>query len=922
MANLKVAVVSILLLLSLASNATDKEIGKFWRAKKVTVDQVKVKRGQAFFKNQLIETTASSSAKAEITTIDDTRYILYKNSSIIFEDLNFSNGKCEGLKVTLNRGKLRTTSGKCGHGKTEVATTIASAYSLGTDYELIFIPKDVSVEGYEGIKSGFYQKVNSGQVRVGNDIGSLIINPGEVGFVASIDDMPMIIETPDFLINIDTPKEEAHQLDHDKVVNVLSVLFDVENFSLEHARAADLNKDGIVDESDMELAKEQLFSKGRAPQLFLRNTYTDWIAEGSKGNYGFIKTFFDNGNSNVSYSLEGKDAELFEIDSQTGEISVIGDIVYDEHYEPYGANADARLEFSVVADDGISSDSADIVIKIDDDRDYSTAALASLDSTSLLDDFNIQAQVIGPNHSNDVSTQGVVYDNCNESKCESFLIIDAFGKIEKSSYSRESFYDTYDSYSLDNSTITWGSWDSFWLEIDDGGRSVNVNVNGNRLVYIVEDEPNNTLALPITGILDYHVVDRSPVMLFMGARGTLDYADLAIDFATNNITAQFTITSDYGITTTSDEVIATLIPETGQFFGQTGNMSFQDYSSEGNILDYQYLYNVYDWLDPGVFPTGGVIISGTMMGNDGHHIGLTYGMAIDFGGSNDLALGSVLFANVDTKIDKTYAFAANIIDNNMGYVENVAWSQAEKAENLIDDGSDGKQTFGKTYDLKTGAIKDFYIDDFKYEPWNSNTESADLEAILDHGHYMTKSGTAINWGSWADVLENDTFDDSMDTFDGRVNFIFEERANESSVMTLPMTGVINYDVVQKSGVMIQDTTTSNWLNNGNLDEATLNIDFSNNSVKAQFSITDNTNTQIISDLIEGELNLYDGAISGSSGGFTSEDWLSPMPFEQGNGIFSGAMMGDNGSNVGLVYTVELGMGDKIGSGVVVFEAVP
>jgi len=203
--------ITILLLTSSFSAIANEEIGNFWRAKKTTVDTQTAKRGDSFKLNQLIETGKSSRAKAEVLTIDDSRYILYKNSSIIFEDLKLSGGKCEGLKVTLNQGKLRGTSGKCGHGKTEIVTTVASAFAWGTDYEMVFIPEDNKPQGYENTPTGFYQKVNEGKVLVKNSFGSLLVNPGEVGYVASLTDAPVVIEAPAFFTNTSKSKKKDNK---------------------------------------------------------------------------------------------------------------------------------------------------------------------------------------------------------------------------------------------------------------------------------------------------------------------------------------------------------------------------------------------------------------------------------------------------------------------------------------------------------------------------------------------------------------------------------------------------------------------------------------------------------------------------------------------------------------------------------------
>jgi len=202
---LKILFISISIFLTSTPSISADEIGSFWRAKKTTVDNNKAKVGDVFKINQLISTGKSSRAKAEITTVDNSRYILYKNSSIKFEELDMSGSICNGMKVTLTQGKIRGTSGSCGHGKTEIKTAVAAAFAWGTDYEMMFLPEGKKIPGYENIEPGFYQKVNEGKVMVSNDSGSLLIHPGEAGFVSVSGVAPTIIPLPDFFTNTKKP---------------------------------------------------------------------------------------------------------------------------------------------------------------------------------------------------------------------------------------------------------------------------------------------------------------------------------------------------------------------------------------------------------------------------------------------------------------------------------------------------------------------------------------------------------------------------------------------------------------------------------------------------------------------------------------------------------------------------------------------
>ena len=213
---LKPLLISLSILLSPLPAFSADEVGSFWRAKKTTVDNKKARVGDIFKINQLIKTGRSSRSKAEITTKDNSRYILYKNSSIKFEEFNMNGSACDGMKVSLSQGKMRGTSGACGDGKTEIKTAVAAAFAWGTDYEMVFVPEGKKIEGYENVKAGFYQKVNEGKVMVENPMGSLLVNPGEAGFVSTTGAAPVIVPLPDFFTNTKKPTPKKKKKVKDK----------------------------------------------------------------------------------------------------------------------------------------------------------------------------------------------------------------------------------------------------------------------------------------------------------------------------------------------------------------------------------------------------------------------------------------------------------------------------------------------------------------------------------------------------------------------------------------------------------------------------------------------------------------------------------------------------------------------------------
>jgi len=206
-----------LLSITLPSVYAQEDIGKFLTAKFTDIINTsdasrKAKRKGGVELNETIKTKDSVLSVAELWTIDDSRFSLDPNSSLTFTELDVSESGCTGMKATLAYGKFRGSSGKCS-GKTEIKTHIASAYAWGTDYEIVYIPKGKIMAGYEKLKPGLYEKVNEGKVLIKNDAGSLMVGPGEVGYVGSSDIAPVIIPMPDFFTvanrNTGKPKSKS-----------------------------------------------------------------------------------------------------------------------------------------------------------------------------------------------------------------------------------------------------------------------------------------------------------------------------------------------------------------------------------------------------------------------------------------------------------------------------------------------------------------------------------------------------------------------------------------------------------------------------------------------------------------------------------------------------------------------------------------
>jgi len=358
-------------------------------------------------------------------------------------------------------------------------------------------------------------------------------------------------------------------------------------------------------------------------------------------------------NSTITYSLSGTGVENFTIDPTTGQISVASSasIDYESDYDPVD-RVEPVYNLTITATDEYNAfDTEDIWIDVDDLRGDLTPSFVSLyngvDSAG--------SEYVG------MFTLGPFPDTSISSKPAEVIVDPIFtdGLITKINYYSNyptttligyslKVADTYDrtgSYELDNSTVYWDYWNnSTFTEISDGVSTTMPELS----LTILEDNPNDSLSLPTVGVLNYEIAEASPVMYGVCITcndavtyGTLNSADLYINFYDNNIGAQFTVTSPTGTVTTSDFITAVLIQQTGQFFGQTGLMNFNKFSEANNTLEYDF--NDFESV---TLNEGNAVMQGTMMGNSGSHVGVVYGISVS-DNIDDVAIGAVLFAAIE-----------------------------------------------------------------------------------------------------------------------------------------------------------------------------------------------------------------------------------------------------------------------------------
>ena len=676
----------------------------------------------------------------------------------------------------------------------------------------------------------------------------------------------------------------------------------------------------VINDSDSATVTVTVNPINDAPYLEY-GQYDSSVLEGStSGNLVQAVATDVDANSTITYSLSGTGVENFTIDPTTGQISVVSSasIDYESDYDPVD-RIEPVYSLTITATDEYNAfDTVDLWIDVDDLRGDLTPSFINLWFSDNENNDNVGTLVVGP-----FTTNGTAPDTTADSIFTDGVITkinyyDSASNLIAYSLKVADTYDRSGEYELANSTVYWDFWNkSTFTEIENG---VTTTLPEPSLT-ILEDNPNDLLSLPTVGVLNYDVVDASPVMYGVCITcndavtyGYLNSADLYINFYSNNIGAQFTVESPTGVITTSDFITATLIQQTGQFFGQTGLMNFVEFVADNNTLEYESIDNGLG--------DGDAFMQGTMMGNSGSHVGVVYGVSDAAG---NLGIGAVLFAaieNINLNITEvssegylTQNSGSSILTRNISDIGDLDFDYAK------DQTTDALISLGGTD--SDGSIWDM-------QAYDVATSQIGVDGVDDHGSYSTSSNTTIDWGIWSAALDTSYNADgsiaSTDILDGQIH-IFEDRRDTLTDMSLPTTGTINYDIADQSVVVIKDTVTGDWLSNGTLDSADMNINFATNAVDTQFVITDDTNTQITSDLITGMLDPTSGLIIGQSGGFNyaGDDGIewehTPNPaLSQGDGAFIGNMMGDNGSHAGIVYQVELGNDSKIGSGVVIFEA--
>lgn len=122
----------------------------------------------------------------------------------------------EKVRYRLEQGGFRAVTGAIGrtHKKNYVIETpIAHMGVRGTDHETYYFPVSGPSDG-EGAKPGAYNKVNTGRTFIRTGAGEVEVEPNQVGFVASANDVPVILPTvPGFFNRSIAPRNARPAVD-------------------------------------------------------------------------------------------------------------------------------------------------------------------------------------------------------------------------------------------------------------------------------------------------------------------------------------------------------------------------------------------------------------------------------------------------------------------------------------------------------------------------------------------------------------------------------------------------------------------------------------------------------------------------------------------------------------------------------------
>jgi hypothetical protein len=160
----------------------------------------------------------ATGAMAQLKMGDGAIVIVVPESRVTVAEFRYAGVEdgTEKVRYRLEQGGFRAVTGASGrtHKKNYIIETpIAHMGVRGTDHETYYFPVTGPVGG-EGAKPGAYNKVNTGKTFIRTGAGEVEIEPNQVGFVASANDVPVILPSvPGFFNRTIAPRNARPAVD-------------------------------------------------------------------------------------------------------------------------------------------------------------------------------------------------------------------------------------------------------------------------------------------------------------------------------------------------------------------------------------------------------------------------------------------------------------------------------------------------------------------------------------------------------------------------------------------------------------------------------------------------------------------------------------------------------------------------------------
>ncbi len=166
-------------------------------------------RGELLQEGETVITGQRSSLHARMK---DGAFLAVRADTEVRIDAYEYNGEEDGTEksfFSLLKGGFRAITGAIGRSNREnvkITTPVATIGIRGTDHEPFYVP----LAGLPGVNSepGAYDRVNSGMVVMTTEVGELLLQPGQVGFVPSATNQPVTLPTLPSFYQQPAPSDE------------------------------------------------------------------------------------------------------------------------------------------------------------------------------------------------------------------------------------------------------------------------------------------------------------------------------------------------------------------------------------------------------------------------------------------------------------------------------------------------------------------------------------------------------------------------------------------------------------------------------------------------------------------------------------------------------------------------------------------